>query len=1191
MGSNDPPKTPTRIIEVPAFAAPSRGPCPEAGSEPWPTGGRSLSVPRLTVHLLGSPRMTADGQPWIFAAPPGCLALLGFLALRRQPASRAAVAATLWPDQPDDEARANLRRHVHRLKRALPPAGDAEWLLDERGGLAWNHDAAPVDVALFLAGIDDRQPTAETVELYRGDLLEGYEDEWLIVERERLRARYLDALRNLCAARRRSRDFAAAIRYAERLLAHDDLREDALRELMAARYEEGDRSAALATYERFAWRLRETLDVDPMPETVALRDAIVAGLPLQDAQAPEVGADAFSRGLRDTAFVGRRTELDALQRAWTRAARGFGGTVLIAGDAGMGKSRLVAEFTAVVERQGGRVLVGATAQPESAPYQPLIAAAQRGLPALGRETLDAVWASALTGVLPEIRAIRPDLGVAETLDANRARLRLHEALARYFETIARGRPLVLVLEDLHWAGPDTIEAIEGLARRATGAPLLLLGTYRSDDGETSRGVRALARRLQSEQRAVRTVLGPLRPAEIGDLIAHTPVFERAPDELAVAVARLSEGNPLFAWQLLRSYEETDVIPDADGAVRTVGAAILTRIERLAPDARAVAEAAATVGRSFTVEFVAVAGGWTEAFVRDGLEELLQRHLVHASSGDGETYAFAHALIATAVYAAIDAAVVRPRHRRLARLLGELDAPDSTTLGVQARHSDLAGDRDSAYRAYMRAADAATAVYARDEAAAYARRAAELSDGDAERYAALAIALHTTLRTGEVARTKADLVQFEQLASRLGDGERFAALEAWSEYLAHVGDAVAHARVVAAMFALADAAGYERRRIAALEAQSYMLMVSGRIAETEPLLNRAALLAERIGDGALRARVSVRLGQIQIRLGKGATALETLRHRRVVLSASSTPVEWLELLAAEINCAFVLEEMEIGERAAVELLALAQRVGDLESEGKAHGTLSYVAHSRGDAAGMREHSDRAVEVFERIGHGRALQVTLLNRGTLEFELGRIDDALRFWDGSARFAERIGSRDGLATAAINQAEAELLRERFEVAERIARGALAIARENGEGRHVAEALVVSGAANSALGKNDEGVRDLRAGIALRREIGGQRSLPHELCFLMEALLRAGDLASARETADELAACDVAAAKYPARVHLVLSRFWRAAGDVAAAKRHANEGRSVLRRRLAELSPPDAKAYRALPFSRALLSSSALP
>jgi hypothetical protein len=170
-------------------------------------------------------------------------------------------------------------------------------------------------------------------------------------------------------------------------------------------------------------------------------------------------------------------------------------------------------------------------------------------------------------------------------------------------------------------------------------------------------------------------------------------------------------------------------------------------------------------------------------------------------------------------------------------------------------------------------------------------------------------------------------------------------------------------------------------------------------------------------------------------------------------------------------------------------------------------------------------------------------------------------------------------------LNRAEAELIRERFDAAAALGAEALEVARATAEERFIAEAFVVLGTAKCAVGKATAGLRDLREGIARRRAAGGARSLPHELSYLVEALVRAGDLGAAAEAADELAALDIATARFPARIHLVLGAFHDAAGDAPAARRHFEEGRRLLRARLAGLDPADANAYRALPFSRALL------
>lgn len=230
------------------------------------------------MRLLGTAHFRHGGEPWRFSAPPRALPLLALLSLARAPVPRATIAAQLWPDELEADARANVRRHLHHLRRALPPS-ETPWIDESGGHLVWHAEAdVAIDLARFERLVADPETAAEAVAAYGGDLLEGYDDdEWLTVERERLRSTYLEALLELAVRARRARDFAAAIAFAERLLSYDDLREDALRELIAARYAASDRGGALAVYERFAARLGEALHVEPMAETIAMAEAIRAG--------------------------------------------------------------------------------------------------------------------------------------------------------------------------------------------------------------------------------------------------------------------------------------------------------------------------------------------------------------------------------------------------------------------------------------------------------------------------------------------------------------------------------------------------------------------------------------------------------------------------------------------------------------------------------------------------------------------------------------------------------------------------------------------------------------------------------------------------------------------------------------------------------------------------------------------------
>ena len=224
----------------------------------------------------------------------------------------------------------------------------------------------------------------QAVALYRGDLLRDLYDDWIIFERERLRSLYFDDLYQLISQQRTRGDSRQAITYAVQLLAYDPLREDALRQLIALRYETGDRSGALQEYERYVQRLHTELAVDPMPETVALYEAVLRNVPLPDAAASlvSISRSRARRPALDLPFMGRENELRQLQHWWDQARQGQGRLIAVHGEAGIGKTRLLAEFASHVESQGARVLRGETTFTEPIPYQALVMALRSSLPLL-----------------------------------------------------------------------------------------------------------------------------------------------------------------------------------------------------------------------------------------------------------------------------------------------------------------------------------------------------------------------------------------------------------------------------------------------------------------------------------------------------------------------------------------------------------------------------------------------------------------------------------------------------------------------------------------------------------------------------------------------------------------------------------------------------------------------------------------
>ncbi len=254
----------------------------------------------LRIHLFGHPQVIEEGQPRPLPTPPKVFELWAYLLLHRRDAlGRDHLAYTFWLDVPEEEARAKLRRHLHLLRRQLPPpAAGAPWILSTRHTVQWNPDAPCwLDVAV-LEDLDpetaDEDQWMALLDGYRGELLTGLYADWVLIERERLHQRFLHLCEMRIEQQRAAGDLSGAIATTRRLLAHDPLREEPYRYLMEFYYRAGDRAAALREFERCEAMLHDELNASPMPETLALRDAI-----LRDAVVSTPAPDRDTRPAND----------------------------------------------------------------------------------------------------------------------------------------------------------------------------------------------------------------------------------------------------------------------------------------------------------------------------------------------------------------------------------------------------------------------------------------------------------------------------------------------------------------------------------------------------------------------------------------------------------------------------------------------------------------------------------------------------------------------------------------------------------------------------------------------------------------------------------------------------------------------------------------------------------------------------
>ncbi|MEA2664615.1 MAG: hypothetical protein QOI11_1559, partial [Candidatus Eremiobacteraeota bacterium] len=1063
----------------------------------------------LRVHLFGRPRLLLDEIALPLAGRPKVVPLLAYLLLHRGAAlPRQAVANALWPDEPEDDARANLRRHLNYLQHVLPPpAADRPWIVARGGQLRFAPDCALwLDVAEFerLAALPHRRRDA--VALYAGDLLGDFDEEWLEPERERLRALYRETLAALVASLRAAREYVPAIAAAQRLLRHDPWREDTLRTLMLLRYEAGDRAGALAEYERFAQTLRAELGTEPMPETTAAYASVVRDAGAAQSDGPASGSHGApgSPGSHDAPegapaalpFVGRDVELAALVERWEAAAAGRGGLVLVGGEAGIGKTRLAHELAAGCEARGGIVYAAAATFPEAVPYQPFAALLGAAAPLLDAVAVDPAWLGALVALAPALRGAGRELPPLAVLEPERERLRLFEAAANVFEALGKRRPLVLVVEDLHWAGPATLALLEHLARRFARARVLLIATYREDELELGHRLRALRRRLEREGAARHVALGRLPRAAVDELLRAL-----ADDGASPAVARVlherSEGNPFFLDELVRGLVETGSLriagrrwtfdPSATvGVPRAVREAVAARVARLGERASALVEVAATVGRGFDVELLRETTGWPEASVLDALGELLDRRIVSERGRLG--YAFTHHLLQAVVYDGIAPPARVRRHRRVAHVLSELYAEQGAELAAElALHWDRGGEPELAALQYLAAARRALAVYGNEEAHAHLSRALALSAAPRLRFDALLLRERVEAAAGEREAQRRDCAELAALARALGDDDAACTVLERRIELANVTSDRRRERVLLALLRRrARRWGDAGWRIRALGAEARYSRVVNDFAGARRAFGAVIALAERSGDRGAHVAARLAVADSYIYEGRLPEAQAALRELRAAVDLDGSRSALVRTLMAFARAALVAQDYETMSRLATEAHDVSRAIGDREGEALALHTLAngLLYTPRVDEA--RAHYRAALALYERIHHRVGIASISVDYGLFHTELGQLDDALAFFARAREVSAEIGFRFVACVNQVNASYCRRLRGDLPEAKAAAESALQLARGIRSQPLESAALGVLGAAESELGAHADAVAHLRAAVELRRPAG---------------------------------------------------------------------------------------------------------
>jgi DNA-binding SARP family transcriptional activator/tetratricopeptide (TPR) repeat protein len=858
----------------------------------------------LQITLTGQLAAEADGTRADATDLPGRQASVVFaylVAERDRPVPAEELAEAVWGGTLPATWRPALRGVVSKVRGFLDlvgvPAADALtsaagcYRLDLPDDTAVDLELADGETdaarrALDAGRLGEALASAQRARAIAGrPLLPGHDGAWIEDRRAALHQVRLRSLELLADIHLAGGQAALAVGPAGDLVALEPFRDSAYRRLLAAHAAAGDRGEALRAYDRYRRMLADELGVGPSPE---LEAAYLELLHAEPAAGAAAARTAGGRPPPDPApaagvFFGRGRELRRLQAAWADARAGRRRTVLVAGEAGIGKTRLVAELAALAEADGAVVLAGRCDQHLGVPHLPLREAVGRhlaGYPAERLRSLLGPRAAELVRFWPELAWRLPALPAPTATGAEADPFLLFEALTWLLEAIAVTGPLLLVVDDLHGADEATLLLLGSLAQARRPARLLTVLTYRDDERRPRAGLAAALGDLVRAPGAELLTLGGLDTDEVAAMAAATTARPLGQEGQALAhvLRERTAGNPYLVTELLRHLVETGALggdvaeaaagPAVDDLPESLRWVVAQRMARLGGPVEHVVGVAAVVGYEAEVALLGRVAGLGHDSLVAALDTAVAARLLEERPGAPGRYGFRHPIVRDLLYRRLTAGERARLHRRVGQALEDLTV-DTGRLGELADHFALAGSpfADRAVGYARRAGEMAFAEHRYEEAASRHRQALALLErelgagADPDRHQELLLAegdawsaagqtgqaTEAYLRAAAAARSAGSAAGLARAALGLGDPVGFWSVElpraVPTGLLAEALEAVGPGNSPARALLLARLAGW-RAAGARLEDE----------AARPPSFGEAVAMARRIGDPRTLARV-------------------------------------------------------------------------------------------------------------------------------------------------------------------------------------------------------------------------------------------------------------------------------------------------------------------------------------------------
>lgn len=959
----------------------------------------------LNVYLLGGFLIEYDGRALPPISSSAGRSLLAYLITYRQRRhTRDLLAGTFWPEHSEPSARKRLSQALWQIHTALRSADAEESILNVTPGLV-SFDADPalfqLDVeefeALSSVANDDTKTTQarirgleEAVDLYRGDFLAGFYDDWMTVERQRVNDIYLECLEHLVSLHKSRSDYQSALSAARRLVLENPVRESAHLEVMRLNFLLGHSTEALRQYDRCASILREELGIDPTSRTRALRDEIETLREKGDGPfVPAIDAPLMGDP-RQIPLVGRESERTTAVRRIDDTMAGRGGVVLIEGESGIGKTRFLNELVEDSHWRGATVLWSTSDQSGAGrPYHTVVEALSAGVTELKArqlaDVLDPALLADLTHLVPGTSSLLPHLPEPVAMPGMDSRDRLQRAVVEAFKALGRLGAHIWFIDDAHLLEHETLAVVQKLGDSATDVGLLICLAYRSDEARDRTEVWQALRLVDESAHPERIVLERLTKEQTIHLVEESLGVTPVASELVDDIYFDTGGNPLFVLETLRTIHESadesigpelqpEMTPEstqvADGVVRVIS----RRFAHLQPEARAVLEAASIIASPFSHPLLTRMCRLDEAQVLNGLAELVDRGIViHREVG----YEFSHHQMRSVARGLIQSRTRRRLHREAAAAL-EAEHPDR--IEQLAHHYAEAGLAEPAMRMAWNSGLQAKALHAYEAAVHFFAQAAQWS-------------------------TQCSL-PLEDYVELLID---------WEEAL----DVLGHRSEQAKVIDLLDEASQETPGLLAdaWRRRASLLAKEGDHSSAIDAARTAVELAEDTGDPEARSTAERVLG---ITLSRSGDAVDARSHlERAVSLAVGVPMEEAEARSALGDVLAEIQEYEDATHQLDAALALFEQAGDPRGVADVVGLLGIVGMESGEAEMAEQLYERALAQAQQIGYRRGEAVNLANLANLQYAEGRLSSALSNYALATEAFDALGDRRGAALVRANSA----------------------------------------------------------------------------------------------------------------------------------------------------------------------------